>query len=35
MISSMQELRRSKAHIETCKKELEAKGIFSPKLSSE
>ena len=32
MISSMQELRRSKAHIETCKKELEAKGIFSPKI---
>lgn len=32
MISSMQELRRSKEHIETCKKELESQGIFSPKV---
>ena len=28
MISSMQELRRSKLHIENCKKELESEGIF-------
>ena len=28
----MQELRRSKAHIETCRRELEAQGIFSPKV---